>query len=142
MFKEEIETFINEDEPVYRNPSMTELNKLLRIYGTNVRIIANDRSKSFYVFSSSNLHYTVTKKISEFDGIQKLMATAEQPSYILTASGIIEDGKITLTDSDILKWSQFNKDIRKQIKQRDWTFCNKYLNNTVKDFLKKIKVYK
>jgi len=142
MFKEEVETFMNGEEPVYRNPSFTEINKLLRISGKGVRIIANEKTKSFFVFSQFNLHYIVTKKIGEFQNIQKFMATAEQPSYIFTATGIIEDGKITLTDSDILKWSQFNKDIRKQIKLRDWSFCDKYLNHTVKDFLKKIKVDK
>ena len=142
MTNEEIETLVNGEEPVYRNPSSTEINKLLRISGEGVRIIANERTKSFFVFSQFNLHYMVTKKIGEFQDIQQFMATAAQPSYILTATGIIENGKITLTDSDILKWSKYNSLIRAQIKMRNWSFCDKYLNHTVKDFLKKIKVNK
>lgn len=142
MFKEELETLINEEEPVYKNPSQLELNKLLRMYGEDVRIIANEKTKSFYVFNSNNLHYTVTKKLPEFDDIQKLMATSAQPPYILTATGVIENGKITLTSSDILKWKKYDSIMRIQVKLRDWSFCNKYLNNTVKDFLKKIKVNK
>lgn len=140
MISEEVETFINEEEPVYRNPSSTEINKLLRLQGEDVRIIANERTKSFYIFNANNLHYTVTKKIAEFADIQKFMATAAQPPYILTATGIIENGKITLIDSDILKWNKYGPLMRAQIKLRDWSFCDKYLNHTVKDFLKKIKI--
>lgn len=139
---EELETFINEEEPVYKNPSQLELNKLLRAYGEDVRIIANEKTKSFYVFNANNLHYTVTKKIPEFNDIQQLMATSAQPPYILTATGVIKDGKITLTGSDILRWSKYDSITRVQIKLRNWSFCDKYLNNTVKDFLKKIKVDK
>lgn len=139
---EEIETYIDEDTPVYKNPSSIELNKLLKTCGPIVRITANERTKNIYVFPSSFLHFQVTKRISEFSKIQGLMATQEQPSYIFTATGEIENSKITLKSSDIYSWSKYNANLRKEIKLRDWSFCDKFLNNSIKDFLKKLKINK
>jgi len=139
---EEIETYADEDTPVYKNPSSIELNKLLRTHGSGVRITANEKTKNFYVFPSSFLHFQVTKKISEFFEIQSLMATQQQPSYIFTATGEIENSKITLKSSDIYSWSKYDPDLRKSIKLRNWNFCDKFLNNSIKDFIKKLKVNK
>ena len=80
--------------------------------------------------------------IPELEDVLKFIATPEQPSFILTASGKIENGKITLHSSDILSWSKFDPDIRKQIKQRNWSYCNKYLNNDANSFIKHLKVNK
>lgn len=127
------------DEPIYQNPSSTDLNKMARDFGTEVRIITSERSKNFYVFPSRHLHFEVCRMIPEFEEILKFIATPEQPSFIFTASGTIENGKITLHSSDILSWSKFDPDIRKQIKQRNWSYCNKYLNNDANKFIKHIK---
>lgn len=139
---EEIESYLDEDIPIYKNPSAVELNKLLRTCGSEVRFTANERTKSFFVFPGSYLHFQATRKIAEFSEIQALMATQEQPSYIFTGTGRIENSKITIIDSDVLKWSKYDPMNRKSVKLRDWGFCDKYLNKPIKDFLKKLKVNK
>ena len=138
----EVETIIKEKFAVYKNPSTLELNKLLRDDGPSVRIIASERTKSFYVFNAEQLHFQACRLISEFQPILKLIATEEQPAYIFTATGEIENGKITLISSDILSWSRFDDTIRRSIKMKDWSFMDKYLNSPVKAFLKKLKVNK
>lgn len=137
---EEVETIISEKFVVYKNPSTVELNKLLRDDGADIRIIASERTKSVYVFNGEQLHFQACRLISEFHPILSLIGTEEQPAYIFTASGVIENGKITLTSSDILSWSRFDDTIRRSIKMKDWSFMDKYLNKPVKAFLKNLKV--
>lgn len=109
----------------------------------NVRVIASERTSNFYVFDASVLHFQACKKIPEFESVLHLIATPEQPSYILTATGEVDFGRITLKSSDLLNWSKFNPQIRKEImKYRNWSFCDKYLTEPVKDFLKTIKIKK
>ena len=130
---EEVVSFLDSegDNEILMNPGPVELNKLVRKMGKDVRIIASEKTKNVYVFNSDSLHFQACRMIEEFQPILKF----------ITASGEVEDGKITLTDSDVLRWNKFNSDTRREImKSRDWSFVNKYLNNDIKIFLKHLKI--
>lgn len=137
---EDIAAKLKNDNMVFKNPTKKDLNELYLKSGKNVRFIANERTKNFYVFTSELLHFQACRDIPEFEPILQYIATPEQPSFLFTGTGIIEMAKITITQSDIIQNKLFSPQIRKEIKMRDWSFANQWLNTSIKDFMRHIKL--
>lgn len=132
---------IDQETPIYANPSTSELVKLKRQFGDEIRIIVDNKRKNVYIGSVETFHSYIYKNIinstKDVNDILSILETEVKKGSVLLLTGKIKEGKIfvTIHDKDISHPSDWGRLTKKQL-YTDWSWAYRYIIN-LEDFLNK-----